>query len=84
MTDMEVTYCEMQVNNHWSTPTYSDVMLAKTIQRLLLSHFIHSPQAPPAQNFLQISQNSPSHSAAQMRFSGTFLGARIPFVPSLV
>lgn len=41
-------------------------------------------QAPPAQTFHQISQDSPSHSAAQMRCSKSFLVVRIPLLVSLV
>lgn len=41
-------------------------------------------QAPPAQTFHQISQDSPSHSAAQMRCLESFLVVRIPSLASLV
>lgn len=41
-------------------------------------------QVPPAQTFHQISQDSPLHSAAQMRCSESFLAARIPSLASLV
>lgn len=41
-------------------------------------------QVPPAQTFHQISQDSPSHSAAQMRCSESFLVAKIPLLASLV
>lgn len=41
-------------------------------------------QAPPAQTFPQISQGSPSHSAAQMKCSESFLVGRIPSLASLV
>lgn len=53
---------------------------------MVFSTLIHifTPQAPAAQTFHQISQDLPSHSAAQMRCLGTFLGARIPSLLSLV
>lgn len=41
-------------------------------------------QVPPPLTFHQTSQDSPSHSAAQMRCSESFLVARIPLLTSLV
>lgn len=53
-----------------------------TLVRLIPNDF--NSQAPPAQTILQTSQDSVTHSAVQMRCSGSSLVVRIPSPASLV